>query len=78
MAVVDGNNRFMSIEIGAYDSLNDSGVFRNSPYGKLEQINKLNISFPRVQPIDAEGLSCHLCLWATCLPYWSMCYGHIP
>ena len=57
MAVADADYWFISVEVGAYGSLSDSNVFKNSIFGKLLESNKLNIPDPRVLPSDAEGLS---------------------
>jgi hypothetical protein len=57
MAVADADYCFISVEVGAYGTSNDSNVFKNLTFGKLLESNKLNIPDPRVLPSDAEGLS---------------------
>ena len=57
MVVADADYCFISVEFGAYGSLSDSNVFKNSTFGKLLESNKINIPGPRVLPSDAEGLS---------------------
>jgi hypothetical protein len=57
VAVADAGFCFISVEIGAYGSSSDSNVFKNSTFGKLLEIHKLNFPDPRVVSSNAEGLS---------------------
>jgi hypothetical protein len=42
-AVVDANAKFIAVDIGDYGRNSDSGIFKESNYGKLLKNNKLNI-----------------------------------
>jgi len=79
MAVADADYCFISVEFGAYGSLSDSSVFKNSTFGKLLESNKLNIPNPRVLTSDAEAISMPFVLVGERRsPYQNMCYSHIP
>jgi hypothetical protein len=62
MAVADADYCFISIEDGAYGSLSDSNVFKNSTFGKLLERYQMDILDPKVLPNDEEGICMPLVL----------------
>lgn len=58
MAACDHNYKFTLIDVGAYGSQNDAGVFAESEFGKLLKEERLNLPKERVKlPGDDESTS---------------------
>ncbi len=57
LAVIDGDYRFMLVDIGEYGSNSDGGVFAQSRFGHKFAANKLNMPLGRILPgFPAAGL----------------------
>ena len=50
MALVDGNYKFISVDVGQYGSNADSGVFQKSTLGQMFLNRELGIPGPKALP----------------------------
>ncbi|KAH7949123.1 hypothetical protein HPB49_005458 [Dermacentor silvarum] len=58
MAVVDSQLRFVCIDVGAYGSQSDGGVFKASKIGKLLSQGALNLPPPQLLPLSTAVAPC--------------------
>lgn len=54
MAVVDADYRFLTVDIGAYGSTSDGGVFKASAFGKALSAGRVN--FPQSKTLPGTNV----------------------